>query len=81
MIKLQHDRLAAFSLGVMTTVLMLAPAGKAGCWSVPSEQYYQCTQQESRMRNLESNQRRLESQQQDIERRQRSSSPWFIPLR
>jgi hypothetical protein len=57
MTKLPYDRLAAFSLGVMTTVLLLAPAGKAqvGGW-----QY----DQQRQIDQLRREQQHRESQQQ-----------------
>jgi hypothetical protein len=62
--KLPYDRLAAFSLGVMTIVLLLAPAGKAEsqCSQISDlGARMDCQEADARLRSLELRQTRLEN--------------------
>jgi hypothetical protein len=81
MIKLPCDHLAAFSLGVMTTVLLLAPAGKAYCIpgsGMSSGEFVRCLEQENRMDELELQQRQIQHRQDQIETQQgrKAYSAW-----
>jgi hypothetical protein len=73
MTNLPYNRLAAFSLGVMTTVLLLAPSAKAYCAGkgLTTNEFLECLNRESRERDqlqriktLEDNQRNFERQRQ-----------------
>jgi len=79
MTKLPHDRLAAFGLGVMTTVLLLAPSAKAACYG-----NYDCVLQESQLRQLEQRQNQmkyqLERQEREIQNQRRGGNLYQPPF-
>jgi hypothetical protein len=80
MTKLPYDRLAAFGLGVMTTVLLLAPAGKAFCRSGD----WNCAMQGEQLRQLEWRQNQmkyqLERQEREIQNQRRGGVLYQPPF-